>query len=139
MLTRVATLFAAVLVLSLPSAADDKKEDPKSDEKLIVGKWKLVKISTGDLPEGVEIVLDVKKDNKFTITVTGGGEKDVNEATWKLEDKKFSMEFTEGNRKGNKQTDTVKELTEKKLVLVDEKDITEEWEKVAEKKEKEDK
>ncbi len=138
MFARVTVLVAALLVLSLPTAADDKKEDPKADEKLIVGKWKLTKVSPGELPEGLEIVLDVKKDGKFTITSTSGGEKDVNEATWKLESKKFSMEFTEGSRKGNKQTDTVKELTEKKLVLLDERDITETWERVEEKK-KEDK
>jgi uncharacterized protein (TIGR03066 family) len=139
MMVRAATLFAALLALSLPSAADDKKEDPKSDEKLLVGKWKLVKLNPGELPEGVEIVLDVQKDGKFKITVTSGGEKDVNEGTWKLDKKKFAIEFTEGNRKGNKQTDTVKELTEKKLVLLDERDITEEWERVPEKKEKGDK
>jgi uncharacterized protein (TIGR03066 family) len=139
MMIRAATLFAALLALSLTSAADDKKEDPKSDEKLLVGKWKLVKLNPGELPEGLEIVLDVQKDGKFKITVTSGGEKDVNEGTWKLDKKKFAIEFTEGNRKGNKQTDTVKELTEKKLVLLDERDITEEWERVPEKKEKGDK
>jgi len=139
MLMRVAVLFGVLLTVSLVVAADDKKEDPKSDEKLLVGKWKLVKISPGELPEGVEIVIDIQKEGKFKITATAGGEKDVNEATWKLDKKKFSMEFTEGSRKGNKQTDTVKELTEKKLVLVDEKDNTEEWERVPEKKEKEDK
>lgn len=139
MLMRVATLFGVLFTLSLAATADDKKDDPKADEKLLVGKWKLVKISPGELPEGLEIVLDVKKDGKFTITSTVGGEKDVNEAKWTLDNKKFTMEFTEGSRKGNKQTDTVKEITEKKLVLVDERDITETWERVVEKKEKEEK
>lgn len=139
MLMRVSTLVAVLLTLSLPSVADDKKEDPKTDEQLIVGKWKLVKINPGDLPPGVEIVLDIKKDGKFTITATADGRKDVNEATWKLDKKKFTMEFTEGSRKGNKQTDTVKELTEKKLLLLDENDVTETWERVVEKKEKEEK
>lgn len=139
MLMRVSTLVAVLLTLSWSGAADDKKEDPKTDEQLIVGKWKLVKISSGELPPGLEIVLDIKKGGKFTITATTDGHKDVNEATWKLDKKKFSMEFTEGSHKGNKQTDTVKELTEKKLLLLDSNDVTETWERVAEKKEKEDK
>jgi uncharacterized protein (TIGR03066 family) len=114
--------------------ADDKKDDPKADEKLLVGKWRLVKLSPGELPPGVEIVLDVRKDGKFKIVSTADGQKDENTATWKLDKKKFMMEFIEGSRKGSKQTDTIKELTEKKLVLLDENDVTEEWERVAEKK-----
>lgn len=131
---RAACLVGFLFVLSSAAVADEKKDDPKADEKLLVGKWKLVKISPGELPDGVEILLDVQKDGKFTITMTAGGEKDENTATWKLDKKKLTMEFTEGSRKGNKQTDTIKELSEKKLVLVDEKELTEEWERVPEKK-----
>ena len=134
MLIRAATLVGVLFALSLTAAADDKKEDPRSDEKLLVGKWKLVKTSQGDLPDGLGIELDVKKEGTFTITVTKGGEKDENKATWKLDKKKLTMEFTEGSRKGNKQTDTIKELTEKRLVLLDEGEMTEEWERVTVKK-----
>lgn len=131
---RVACLASLFCALTSSIAADDKKDDPKSDEQLLVGKWKLVKISAGDLPPGLEIVLDVQKDGKFKIISTEDGQKDENTATWKLDKKKLTMEFIEGSRKGNKQTDTIKDLTEKKLVLLDEQDVTEEWERVAEKK-----
>jgi len=114
--------------------ADDKKDDPKSDEKLIVGKWNLTKTTQGDLPEGVKIVLDIEKGGKFKITVTNGDEKDVNEGKWKLDGKKFPIEFTEGSRKGMSQTDMVKKLAEKELVLEDANGSTEYWEKVEEKK-----
>jgi uncharacterized protein (TIGR03066 family) len=131
---RAASIVGFLFTLSLAAVADEKKDDSKSDEKLLVGKWKLVKISPGELPDGVKILLDVQKDGKFTIVMTAGDQKDENIATWKLDKKKLSMEFTEGSRKGNKQTDTIKELTEKKLVLVDESELTEEWERVTEKK-----
>lgn len=135
MLLRATALFAALLVLAPAAFADDKKDDPKAYEKLIVGKWKLTKTSMGDLPEGLEIVLEVEKGGKFKIIQTNGTEKDVNEGKWKVEGKKFPIEFTEGSRKGMSQTDEIKELTEKKLTLLDANDITEHWERV-EKKDK---
>jgi len=137
MLLRAAALLGLLFVLS-PASADDKKDDPKPDEKLIAGKWKLTKTSQGELPEGLEIVLDIEKGGKFKLTTTNGNEKDVNEGKWKLDGKKLPIEFTEGSRKGMKQTDTVKDLTEKKLVLEESNGTTEYWERVDEKK-KEDK
>jgi uncharacterized protein (TIGR03066 family) len=133
MLLRATALLGLLLVLS-PATADDKKDDPKTDEKLIVGKWKLVKTSQGDLPEGLEIVLEMQKGGKFKLTTARGDEKDVVAGTWKLDGKKLPLEFTEGSRKGNKQTDTIKELTEKKLTLLDQNELTEYWERVGEKK-----
>jgi uncharacterized protein (TIGR03066 family) len=133
MLIRVASLVAALLTLSLAALAQDRKDDPNPSEKKLLGKWKLAKIDPGDLPDGQEIVLEMEK-GKFKIIVTQGDLKDVNEGKWKLDGKKVAIEFTEGSRKGMKQTDTVKELTEKKLILVDEREITETWERVEEKK-----
>jgi len=135
MMLRATALFGALFALSLV-AADDKKDDPKADEKLFVGKWKLLKTSQGDLLEGLEFVFEAQKDGKFKLTMTRGEEKDVNTGTWKLDGKKVAFEFTEGNRKGMKETDTIKELTEKKLVLLDENDITEYFERVEEKNDK---
>ena len=131
---RTATLFVTLLALSSTAAADEKKDGPKSDQRLLVGTWKLVKLKSADLPDGLELRLEVQKDGKFKLTMTRAGEKDVNAGTWKLDKKKVAIEFTEGSRKGRKQTDTVKELTEKKLVLLDENDVTEEYERVPEKK-----
>lgn len=134
MFTRAATLAVALFALSAVAPADDKKDDPKSDEKLLVGKWKLVKLNGDDLPAGTEIVLEVQKDGKFKLTATQNLEKDVNSGTWKLAEKKITLEFTEGSRTGQKQTDTVKELTEKKLILLDRGETPEEYERVPEKK-----
>jgi uncharacterized protein (TIGR03066 family) len=135
MIIRVATLLGALLALTLASPAQDKKDDPQADAKKLLGKWKLTKIEPGELPEGQSIVLEVEK-GKFKIIVTQGDVKDINEGTWKFDAKKIAIEFTEGSRKGMKQTDTVKEVTEKKLVLVDEREMTEYWERVEEKKDK---
>ena len=129
MLLRVTALLGLLLVLA-PASADDKKPD----EKLLAGKWNLTKTSQGDLPEGVKIVLEMEKGGKFKLTTTNGDEKDVVAGTWKLDGNKLPIEFTEGSRKGMKQTDTVKELTAKKLTLHDANDITEYWERVEEKK-----
>ena len=133
MFRRAAPLIAALLVVSLVSTAQERKDDPKADEKLLVGKWKLAKTSMGELPEGLQIALELEK-GKFKIIMTQGDVKDVNEGTWKLDGKKLTIEFTEGSRKGMTQTDTIKELTAKKLVLHDENDITEYWDRVEEKK-----
>lgn len=126
MLIRFATLIGALFALSPAAAADD--------EKLVVGTWKLTKTSQGDLPEDLKAILEVMKDGKFKLTMARGDEKDMNSGTWKLDGKKITVEFTEGSRKGMKETDTVKELTEKKMVLVDENETTEYWERVEEKK-----
>lgn len=133
MLLRATALFGLLLVLA-PAFADDKKDGPKTDEKLIVGKWKLTKTSQGDLPEGLEITLELEKGGKFKITMANGNEKDVNEGKWKLDGKKLPIEFTEGSRKGMSQTDTVKTLTEKELVLEEANGTTEFWQRVVEKK-----
>src|SRR5262245_39691630 len=103
MMLRAATLASVLLALCSTVLADDKKDDPKADEKLLVGNWKLTKTSQGDLPEGLEILLDVDKDGKFKLTMTRGADKDVNDGKWKLDKKQFAIEFTEGNRKGNRQ------------------------------------
>ena len=131
MLLRATALFGLLLVLA-PATA----EDMKPDEKLLPGKWKLTKTSAGDLPEGLKIVLEIEKGGKFKLTTTNGDEKDVVSGTWKLDGNKLPIEFTEGSRKGMKQTDTVKELTEKKLTLHDENGTTEYWERTEEKKDK---
>jgi uncharacterized protein (TIGR03066 family) len=131
---RAATLVGFLFALSTAVAADEKKVDPKSDQQLLVGTWKLVKTSQGDLPEGVEVLFEPQKDGKFKLTMSQGGEKDVNAGTWKLDMKKLALEFTEGSRKGAKQTDTVKELTEKKLVLEEANENVEDWERVPPKK-----
>jgi len=133
MLIRAAALVG-LLALSSPVAADDKKDDPKSDEKLLVGTWKLLKTSQGDLPDGAAFRFEILKDGTFKLTATTNDEKDVNTGTWKLDNKKLAITFAEGSRKGTKQTDMVKELTEKKLILQETNGITEDWERVPEKK-----
>ena len=131
---RAATLVGFLFALSTAVAADEKKVDPKADQQLLVGTWKLVKTSQGDLPEGVEFLFEPQKDGKFKLTMSQGAEKDVSSGTWKLDMKKLALEFTEGSRKGMKQTDTVKELTEKKRVLEEASENVEDWERVPPKK-----
>ena len=131
---RATTLVGILFALSTAAAADEKKVDPKSDQQLLVGTWKLVKTSQGDLPDGVEFLFEPQKDGKFKLTMSQAGEKDVNVGTWKLDMKKLALEFTEGSRKGTNQTDTIKELTEKKLVLQEANETVEDWERVPPKK-----
>jgi len=119
--------------------ADEKKDDKKDEkvkvsEEALAGKWKLVKTG-GTLPDDHEFVIEYKAKGvmKFIRTPKDGGEAAVSDGKYKVV--KDTIEWTVdegGNERG--ETSKVKTLTADKLVLEDPEGITEEFEKVAEKK-----
>lgn len=123
---RAVALFAALLGLSLAATADEKKPD----EGKLVGKWKLVKSSKGDLPPGLDATLDLQKGGKFKVKVALMGKNEEMAGTWKLDGKKLGVEYTDGREKGKKEVLTVKKLTDDYLVTEDEKGLTEEFTRV---------
>jgi uncharacterized protein (TIGR03066 family) len=129
---RVAALFAALLGLSLAATAEDKKDTP-SEAKLI-GKWKLVKNSKGQLPPGLDATIDLQKGGKFKMQMAFMGKTEEGSGTWKLAGKQLTVEYTEGAQKGKKETMTVTKLTDTTFVTEDPKGVTDEFTRVKETK-----
>jgi uncharacterized protein (TIGR03066 family) len=130
-MTRVMTSLAALLALTVSVSALAQEKDPKDAGKL-VGKWKLVKSSKGDLPAGLSAVIQFDKDGKFKTLIELGDKKQEGSGTWKLDGKKLTVEFTDGPQKGKKETNEVKKLTDDELVTVDDEQVTEEFKKAKE-------
>lgn len=115
------TGFVLVAQATSASAAEDKVDNKAK----IVGTWKLTKAGT-DLPP--DAVLVFSKDGKLKITA-------------KVKDKEFTVNYTYAVKGDNltvvtkaggkevKETMTIKTLTDKKFVTVDDKGKEDEFEK----------
>ncbi|MEO2090643.1 MAG: hypothetical protein ABGY75_14255 [Gemmataceae bacterium] len=139
-----AALFAAAL-FAAPAVADDKKDDKKADkvketEKKLLGKWKLVKSDMGDVGDESKFFIVYKEKGEMEFVREAGEEKpmvfkgkykvtDADKVDWTVE------EF--GQERG--EVSTVKELSDKKLIIEDPQGVKEEFEKVVEKKKEEKK
>jgi uncharacterized protein (TIGR03066 family) len=113
------TLFAlaACLVLSLPVRGQDPTKVGK-----IVGKWELTK--SEEIPPGV--IAEFTKDGKLSVTLTvkgpdGKGMSFKLEGTYKVEGNTLTVAMKGPDGKEKTDKDTIKELTDKKLVLEDDK------------------
>jgi len=104
--------FAAAVVFVGPAAADDKVDAAK-----LVGKWELTKSSDENAPKGA--MVEFTKDNKVTITFNANGKEVKLEGTYKVEADKLTVKLSLPGGKDNEDTDTVKSLTDDKLVLID--------------------
>ena len=106
--------FAAVVVFVGFVSAEDKKVDAAK----LVGKWELTKSESGNAPKGA--IVEFTKDNKLSITIDVGGKKVELTGTYKVDGNKLTV--TIKNPDGGKDesdTDTIKSLTDEKIVLVD--------------------
>ena len=108
---------AAVVVVVGGVRADDK-----IDEKKLVGKWELTKSDDENAPKGA--VIEFTKDNKLTVTIEFNGKELKLNGTYKVDGNKLTVKLTSPDGKEEEDTDTVKSLTDEKLVLVDKKDKT---------------
>ncbi len=105
-----AAVAAALVFVGTSSAAD------KVDAAKLVGKWELAKSSDESAPKGATV--EFTKDNKVTIEFKLN-DKDVKlEGTYKVEGDKLTVKLSL-NGKENEDSDTIKELTDDKLLLVD--------------------
>jgi uncharacterized protein (TIGR03066 family) len=120
----------AFFALAASAVADEKTVD----EDKIVGTWEVTK-SAGGLPP--QATVQFTKDGKLKISVTVQGltkdNKKVNqtvtiEGTYKVEGDKLSIAMKQG-AKENKETMTIKTLTDEKLVTVDPKGKEDEFKK----------
>jgi uncharacterized protein (TIGR03066 family) len=108
-----AACAAAVLFVGA-AAADDKKVDAAK----LVGKWELTKSTDEGAPKGA--LVEFTKDNKLTITLDFGGKKLELMGTYKVDGDKITVKIkSPDGGKEEEDTDTIKELSEEKMVLVD--------------------
>lgn len=115
---------AAVAVL----AAGTMRADEKVDAAKLVGKWEMVKSDEQAAPKGA--LVEFTKDGKVTLTLDAGGKKFEMGGTYKLAGDKLTVKFKPPDGGEEKEdTDTVKSLTDDKLVLVDKQGKTTEMAK----------
>jgi len=115
---------AAVAVL----AAGTMRADEKVDAAKLVGKWEMVKSDEQTAPKGA--LVEFTKDGKVTLTLDAGGKKFEMGGTYKLAGDKLTVKFKPPDGGEEKEdTDTVKSLTDDKLVLVDKQGKTTEMAK----------
>ncbi len=111
----------------------------KETETKLLGKWKLVKSDLGDAGEESKFFIVYKEKGEMEFVRDGGDEKQVFKGKYKVTDAdKIDWTVEEfGQERG--EVSTVKELTDKKLVIEDPQGVKEEFEKVVEKKKDEKK
>jgi uncharacterized protein (TIGR03066 family) len=109
-----ALAVTSVLVLGLTAAfADDKKDDNKAK---LVGIWEATE---GEAPKGATV--EFTKDGKLKIAFEADGKKIVIEGTYELDGKSLKTNLKGPDGKERKETMTIEELTDSKLVTKDEK------------------
>ena len=109
-----ALALTAVMVVGLTALhADDKKDDTKAK---IVGTWEP---TSGDAPKGSTLVFT--KDGKLSINIEADGKKLSIEGTFEVDGKSLKTSLKGPDGKERKETMTIKSLTDKELVTVDEK------------------
>lgn len=111
---RVLTTVAVAIVFVGGVTADDKKVDPAK----LVGKWELTKSESGNAPKGA--IVEFKKDNKLAITIDFNGKSLTLDGTYKVDGDKLTVTIKPPDGgKEDSDTDTIKSLTDDKLVLID--------------------
>jgi uncharacterized protein (TIGR03066 family) len=107
--------LAALLFLGVSAAGADDKKDLDKDK--LVGTWELTQGET--LPPGT--TCEFTKDGKIKLVLpTPDGKKVTIEGTYKIEGQAFRATLKDGNKE-NTETLKVPTLTDKELVMVDEK------------------
>ena len=105
---------AAAILFAGAATAQDKKVDAGK----LVGKWELTKSTDESAPKGA--LVEFTKDNKLAITLDFGGKKLELSGTYKVEGDRITVKIkSPDGGKDEEDTDTIKELSEAKMVLVD--------------------
>jgi uncharacterized protein (TIGR03066 family) len=111
---RVLAAVAFAIAFVSGASADDKKVDPAK----LVGKWELTKSESGNAPKGA--IVEFMKDNKLTITVDFNGKSLTLNGTYKVDGDKLTVTIKPPDGgKEDSDTDTIKSLTDDKIVLID--------------------
>jgi uncharacterized protein (TIGR03066 family) len=121
--------LAAFLIVGLTAAyGADKKDDNKTK---IVGVWEVVK---GEAPKGA--TMEFTKDGKLKFTVEVEGKKVTVEGTYEVDGESIKTVGKGPDGKEHKETAKIKKLTDKELVIEDEKGKTDEFKRAEKSKDK---
>jgi len=117
-----AVAVVALLALAFAVQAEDKKEEKgKVDKAKLVGTWTFVKTDSEKAPpEGATITFEFTKDGKLNVAFKVMDSEFKVGGTYKVDGDKLEFALKMGNKE-NKETMTIKELTDKKLVWVSKK------------------
>jgi uncharacterized protein (TIGR03066 family) len=111
---RFLAVIAAAIVCVGVSSADDKKIDPAK----LVGKWEVTKSDSEAELKGA--IVDFMKDGKVTVTMEAAGKKLVFTGTYAVDADKLKVTLKNPeDGKESSDADTIKALTDDKIVLVD--------------------
>jgi uncharacterized protein (TIGR03066 family) len=105
-------------IVALPACSGGKNADK------IVGTWEAVK---GEVPAGSTI--EFTKDGKMKLNIKAGGQTISVEGTYKVDGDKLTTTGKGPDGKEKTETVKIKKLTDKELVIEDEKGKTEEFKK----------
>src|SRR5262245_66151044 len=108
------TACAVVALCVYVGHADDKKVEPAK----VIGKWKLIRTTADNAPK--EATIEFSKDNTFRVVANADGTAFEIRGTYKVESNKLTVTiiFADG-KKDTPETDTIKSLTDDKMLLVD--------------------
>jgi uncharacterized protein (TIGR03066 family) len=105
-------LIGAVVVLAFAGfAAGQEKDKDKIDLKKLMGKWE---------PKEGAIVIEFADKGKLTLSVDLGGKSEKIEGTYKVDGNKLEVVLAFGGKE-QKETLTVKKLTDEELITTDSK------------------
>ena len=126
---RLLVLGMMVCVLALSARADDKKEKP-DNAKLLVGKWEVTKVTKGEKEMPVGSVLDFSNEGKMKFTFKGDGKERTLNGAYKFEDGKIQITFNSGEGGGRPLPLTLKNISEKELILEAKEGVTVEYKRI---------
>jgi uncharacterized protein (TIGR03066 family) len=110
-------LFAAfTLAIVFVGSTVAQEKDKKIDADKLTGIWELTK-SSGGLPNGS--IIEFTKDSKVKVSLDIDGKKIEIPGTFKVEKDKITFKISAPDGKDQEEVNTIKELTDAKLVLVD--------------------
>jgi uncharacterized protein (TIGR03066 family) len=129
---RVGLMCLAVTVMLGLTVAQDKKE--KTTAELFLGKWKLKKTSQ-PLPPGFEGTLEVKEKGVMILTMSNDGKTQKLEGKWDLvgekgKETKVKTFIKIPSGKEVEETLKLEKLTDKELIMVDEADKKDIFERI---------
>lgn len=107
-------MLCQLLVSVLLLAPSTSLPDDKIDGKLLLGKWVPEK-----QPDQYKITIEYLKDNKLSVELEAGGDKQKGEGTYKLDGDKLEIKVEVLGQEHNPKY-TIKKLTDKEMVIFDE-------------------